>query len=1443
MSGSRNGAPMPYIGRKVLAESEVFDRDRVWRAQTGRDVWPGPIQYSQAVYLRMQPSEGEDPFSVRGFAVGYAASPAGGVYDVAIRVDPRQSNSSGPTYSVAESVPASSLRLINGPDDESAGLSLDAIASAALTSCFPCLDDAFARSEVGANGAATGWNSHPEPTEAQKLAGNYRMGDIVVQGMPIRIENPRGTIRSGKSGSGKTWSNRMAAHYGYFAGTTGADGDAVDVFVGAYPESDRVWVVNQVIDGRFDETKVMMGFPDEESAVSAYQMSYDRGWRGLGSIYNVSVPQFRAWLYSDAARRAVSEKTFPSEGSPVMDKVQWVGDEPMGSTIAKVLYAVRAADADDGLLFDSLSMADIIDDSEQIAIFDALVIPYRALPRKVGQIERVMNAAGGDLTVLSSQVGEPLRRFGVAQVPVLFELSDGQTVTIFFHNPDSKPAKLAPTDEMVSWKWMLNKKDITIVVAPERGSDLNVREVARRVMKLADRNSAAFQKANTKRSERLQSIGMLKSELTLKQETLSGLERDIEIAEMEHEQRLAEPKPQMEVSDIVNVTLSTHGGLKRDGLVVRGIREIGAAGDKIYRFAMRELEGGVGPRLSSFEVAEHNIAAYEIVARGGMISSSSIEDAWTRDLMAARAEARAEALRPKFIVRQPEQLAYLGDSVILRMNHAQSLPGMPAAVYMDGSGKVAYADLNVKVVYREGDGVAEQGPPPELVPYFARWGNESSIIGLTSTLEKMMADSAGEMQALRDKDAAEKAQREQEQARSAEAFNALSLVLSQVKFKKGRAPVVNDKGTRTYVDAVLDPSGLLAVHKAFSGKGYTVSHVATGMKVTDFGNQSMAKLGAARFLMDADMSFREPAAVKGEGYKLLTQVVMATRKNGDALADPSLDAHLVASQIPANPSGYQDAKEAADSARARSKAAGEVMAGFPKGAMGLTPEDVRATPDWQAAKAETEAAFQAEREANEHLLKNFGDEARADRQADRDRKAEAATDSPPAADPSGQDGALEAPPDINPDDARIDEIIDGEANMDDPSLPDELEALYVKYQDDEVMQGRVSQAINALSTHLLAATATIDGVQTPAAKVEHLQEMPNGEVMESEQVAMPFEPIEVEQSSVVRPTEVLPAQGGGGAGSAPVEPVTTERATNATPIGPVAGVDISVGAGSESIPTEPNSQLPSQEPRAQRGPETVDPVAATPAGETPSDPGVMAVGSVAGEPYTAGELTKSGEIEQRKGMDQISGEDLRLTHDREPWSVMPVSLPASESLSTGIQGVASPLIAPDRTETVGVAMGAAATAHSLQRNKAGRLATISVPEGPGSASGASEPTAPVAPPAAEGSAMVGPVIEPARDRTGGWLPQPLVAPVLDSAGVQRRLDMICAVAWPKVPLELIMDAVGYEFDSSESRSQWVGQAQPEEGELVIGAGESSPAVTVRWEKAAGDRYSIRALIG
>ncbi|WP_275689486.1 hypothetical protein [Nitrosomonas oligotropha] len=107
------------------------------------------------------------------------------------------------------------------------------------------------------------------------MAGNYKVGRVSLHGLSIAIEQPRGTYRTGiDQKTGKRWSSRMAAHYGYISRTKGADGDGVDCFVGPYPQSETAYAISQYIDGRFDEHKIMLAFPDEESARNAYLHSY-----------------------------------------------------------------------------------------------------------------------------------------------------------------------------------------------------------------------------------------------------------------------------------------------------------------------------------------------------------------------------------------------------------------------------------------------------------------------------------------------------------------------------------------------------------------------------------------------------------------------------------------------------------------------------------------------------------------------------------------------------------------------------------------------------------------------------------------------------------------------------------------------------------------------------------------------------------------------------------------------------------------------------------------------------------------------------------------------------------------------------------------------------------------------------------------------------------------
>lgn len=153
--------------------------------------------------------------------------------------------------------------------------------------------------DAAAHEAATSpANDLPEPTDAQKAAGNYKMGHATLQGLDITIENPRGSTRSGTDVGGNAWSVDMANHYGYIKRTEGADGDHVDAFIGPNPDSSQVFVVDQVDPrtGKFDEHKVMLGFDSLDAARAGYLANYERGWKGAAAVTRMSMDEFKGWL-------------------------------------------------------------------------------------------------------------------------------------------------------------------------------------------------------------------------------------------------------------------------------------------------------------------------------------------------------------------------------------------------------------------------------------------------------------------------------------------------------------------------------------------------------------------------------------------------------------------------------------------------------------------------------------------------------------------------------------------------------------------------------------------------------------------------------------------------------------------------------------------------------------------------------------------------------------------------------------------------------------------------------------------------------------------------------------------------------------------------------------------------------------------------------------------
>lgn len=149
------------------------------------------------------------------------------------------------------------------------------------------------------------------PSEAQIETGNYAKGHIILQGLEITIENPKGSTRRGTDPDGQRWESVLPAAYGYVKRSEGADGDHVDVYIGDRPDSTRAFVIDQYnLDGSFDETKTVLGVRSRRAALKIYDAGFSDGSgpQRRGGVTEMSVAEF-----ADLARDGVSEPVSPAD--------------------------------------------------------------------------------------------------------------------------------------------------------------------------------------------------------------------------------------------------------------------------------------------------------------------------------------------------------------------------------------------------------------------------------------------------------------------------------------------------------------------------------------------------------------------------------------------------------------------------------------------------------------------------------------------------------------------------------------------------------------------------------------------------------------------------------------------------------------------------------------------------------------------------------------------------------------------------------------------------------------------------------------------------------------------------------------------------------------------------------------------------------------------------
>jgi hypothetical protein len=138
-----------------------------------------------------------------------------------------------------------------------------------------------------------------EELSLKKAFSTSENKNIIFQGIPIVIETSEGVSRNWINSDGSVGEITMyGASYGYIKNTTSMDEEELDVFIGPYSGSTIVYIIDQrkPDNDLYDEQKCMLGFRDEEHAISVYRANYINSDSFFLGIASMSLDQFKRWV-------------------------------------------------------------------------------------------------------------------------------------------------------------------------------------------------------------------------------------------------------------------------------------------------------------------------------------------------------------------------------------------------------------------------------------------------------------------------------------------------------------------------------------------------------------------------------------------------------------------------------------------------------------------------------------------------------------------------------------------------------------------------------------------------------------------------------------------------------------------------------------------------------------------------------------------------------------------------------------------------------------------------------------------------------------------------------------------------------------------------------------------------------------------------------------------
>jgi hypothetical protein len=195
-------------------------------------------------------------------------------------------------------------------------------------------------------------------------------------------------------------------------------------------------------------------------------------------------------------------------------------------------YDLTADPDQESLLFETASFQDIDDEynpGELEMILESIrVKKFSQTASKMKALVRVLNKnAKKEITAEPAMIGKPRKSGMFATVTVQIPFTDGQVLSIVFHSPGGDERKILADDAIIAFRWLLNKRDITHAVSPEKGQNVSLEKISKRIMQITAKNSEIFQKKQSEikaqKTELAETTTAIDTQEKQKQETLATI--------------------------------------------------------------------------------------------------------------------------------------------------------------------------------------------------------------------------------------------------------------------------------------------------------------------------------------------------------------------------------------------------------------------------------------------------------------------------------------------------------------------------------------------------------------------------------------------------------------------------------------------------------------------------------------------------------------------------------------------------------------------------------------------------------------------------------------------------------------------------------------------------------------------------------------------------------